>query len=48
MNLSRKRRKTIMRLIAACLLVALTIAYPMSYELLILAVILVERSLMKE
>jgi hypothetical protein len=37
-----------MRLIAAAILIALSIAWPMTYGLLILAVILIERHLMKE
>jgi hypothetical protein len=37
-----------MRPIAACLLVALTIIWPATYALLIFAVILIERQLMRE
>jgi hypothetical protein len=37
-----------MRPIIACTLVALTIVWPVTYALLIFAVILIERQLMKE
>jgi hypothetical protein len=37
-----------MRLIAAAVLVGIAIAWPMTYGALILAVILIERHLMKE